>query len=174
MQPKKELVVRNEEILKKVKALSKQITKDYAGRTPIFIGILKGAFIFLADLVRNIELPVKIDFVRLASYGEKDYSTGEVKLIKDVEIPLKGEDVIIVEDIVDTGYTLDFLIKHLKKKQPASLKICALIDKPERREVEIKIDYIGFKLSGFLVGYGLDFNEQYRSLPDIYRLIFND
>lgn len=173
MQPKKkERVLSRKQIEQKVKEIAAQITRDYAGKTPILIGILKGAFIFLADLTRNIELPLKVDFVRLASYGEKDYSTGQIKLIKDIEFSIKGQDVIVVEDIVDSGYTLAFLLKHLAKMKPASLKVCALIDKPERREVEVKLDYVGFQVSGFLVGYGLDYSEQYRCLPDIYRLIF--
>lgn len=167
---KKELVLSRTQIEKRVKELAEEITEDYKGRSPLLIGILKGAFIFLADLARQIKLPVKIDFVRLASYGEKDYSDGNVRLTKDVELPIKGEDIIVVEDIVDSGYTIAFLLEYLEKKAPASLKVCALIDKPERRKVEVKIDYIGFKASGFLVGYGLDFNEQYRCLPEIYKL----
>jgi len=166
----KKLVLSQAQIEKRVKELAEEITKDYQGRSPILIGILKGAFIFLADLARQIKLPLKIDFVRLASYGEKDYSDGNVRLIKDIELPIKDQDVIVIEDIIDTGYTIDFLLKYLEKKGPASLKVCALIDKPERRKVEVKIDYIGFKADGFLVGYGLDFNEQYRCLSEIYKL----
>ncbi|MCD6319353.1 MAG: hypoxanthine phosphoribosyltransferase [Candidatus Desulfofervidaceae bacterium] len=167
---KKELVLSRTQIEERVKELAEEITEDYKGRSPILIGILKGAFIFLADLARQIKLPVKIDFVRLVSYGEKDYSDGNVRLTKDVELPIKGEDIIVVEDIVDSGYTIAFLLKHLARREPASLKVCALIDKSERREIEVKIDYVGFKASGFLVGYGLDFNEQYRCLPEIYTL----
>ena len=115
MQTRKELVLSQEQIARRVKELGAQITRDYQGRTPIFIGILKGSFIFLADLVRQVDLPVKIDFVRLASYGDKDYSDGNVRLVKDIELPLEGEDVIIVEDIVDIGYTLAFVVEHLRK-----------------------------------------------------------
>ena len=168
----KELVLSKSQIEQRVKEIAAQITRDYAGKTPILIGVLKGAFIFLADLSRSIDLPVKVDFVRLASYGEKDYSTGQIRLIKDIEFSIKGQDIIVVEDIVDTGYTIAFLLKHLASKGPASLKVCALIDKPERREVEVKLDYVGFQVSGFLVGYGLDYSEQYRCLPHIYRVIF--
>jgi len=168
----KELVLSKSQIEQKVKEIAAQITRDYAGKTPILIGVLKGAFIFLADLSRSIDLPVKVDFVRLASYGEKDYSTGQIRLIKDIEFSIKGQDIIVVEDIVDTGYTIAFLLKHLASKGPASLKVCALIDKPERREVEVKPDYVGFQVSGFLVGYGLDYSEQYRCLPHIYRVVF--
>ena len=168
----KELVLSKSQIEQKVKEIAAQITRDYAGKTPILIGVLKGAFIFLADLSRSIDLPVKVDFVRLASYGEKDYSTGQIRLIKDIEFSIKGQDIIVVEDIVDTGYTIAFLLKHLASKEPASLKVCALIDKPERREVEVKLDYVGFQVSGFLVGYGLDYSEQYRCLPHIYRIVF--
>ena len=171
MQTRKELVLSQEQIAKRVQELGAQITRDYQGRTPIFIGVLKGSFIFLADLVRQVDLPLKIDFVRLASYGDKDYSDGNVRLVKDIELPIEGEDVIIVEDIVDIGYTLAFVVEHLKKKRPASLKVCVFINKQERRKVEVKLDYVGFEASGFLVGYGLDFSEQYRHLPAVYRLV---
>ncbi len=169
----KRLVFTRQQIADKVSALAQQISQDYQGKNPILIGVLKGAFMFLADLTRHISIPFKIDFVRVASYGAKDYSTGEIKLTKDVELPIKGEHVLIVEDIVDIGYTLRFLLDHIAAKGPKSLKLCALINKLERRKVEIPIDYVGFTLDkGFLVGYGLDFNEMFRCLPEIYELIF--
>lgn len=166
-------IISSEEIQKKVKELAGAIEKDFEGKPLVFIGTLKGAFIFLADLVRNLKRrDLEIDFVRVKSYGYSDTSSGEIVITKDVEIPLEGKNVIIVEDIVDTGLTLDFLLKHLSLHKPASIKICALIDKRERRKVEVKLDYVGFILEkGFLVGYGLDYAEKYRHLPGIYEVI---
>ena len=168
-------VISRDEIQKKVKELAATISSDYKGKDLIMIGILKGAFIFLADLSRELSIPVEIDFVRLASYGTKAESSGSVQLTKDVELSLEGKDVIIVEDIVDTGYTLKFLVEYLKSKNPCSIKICALIDKCERRECVVNIDYSGFQIArGFLVGYGLDFNEKYRYLKDVAEIIFEE
>jgi hypoxanthine phosphoribosyltransferase len=133
------------------------------------VGVLKGAFVFLADLARLLTIPAQIEFVRIASYGSKKESSGEVTVKKDVEIPLEGKDVLVVEDIVDTGLSLQFLMKHLRAHHPASLKVCALVDKKARREVEVQVDYTGFAMAdGFIVGYGIDFNEQYRALPEIF------
>ncbi len=169
----KKLLFTRKQIDDKVRALAQQINQDYQGKNPILIGVLKGAFMFLADLTRYISIPFKIDFLRVVSYGSKDYSTGDIKLIKDVELPLKDEHVLIVEDIIDIGYTLNFLLDHIATKGPKSLKLCALIDKIERRKVEVPTDYVGFTVKkGFLVGYGLDFNETFRCLPEIYQLIF--
>ncbi len=167
------LLIPEEEIKRKVGELAARISADHRGKEVVFIGILKGAFIFLADLVRMVELPdLEIDFVRLASYGKSDTSSGEVKITKDIELSIKDKDVIVVEDIVDTGYTLAYFRDVLKLHEPRSVKICCLIDKAERREVEIKIDYCGFKIpKGFLVGYGLDFAEKYRHLPGIYEIV---
>lgn len=169
----KKLLFTGEQIADRVRALAQQINQDYQGKNPIIIGVLKGVFMFLADLTRLISIPFKIDFVRIVSYGSKDYSTGDIKLIKDVELPLKDEHVLIVEDIVDMGYSLRFLLDHIAAKGPKSLKLCAFVDKIERRKVKIPIDYIGFTVKkGFLIGYGLDFNETFRCLPEIYELIF--
>jgi len=169
----KKLLLTKEQIADRVKAIAWQISQDYQGKNPIIIGILKGAFMFLADLTRHISIPFRIDFVRIASYGSKNYSTGKIKLIKDVELSLKNEHVLIVEDIVDIGYTLKFLLDYITTKNPKSVKVCVLINKLERRKVEVPIDYVGFTINkGFLVGYGLDFNEMFRCLPDIYELIF--
>lgn len=167
------LVISKEEITKKVKELAQKIEKDFFNEPVIFIGTLKGAFVFLADLVRHLEkLEVKIDFVRVRSYGLSDKSSEKVELTKDLEIDVKDKNVIIVEDIVDTGLTLKFLYEHVKNLNPKSLKICAFISKKERRKVEIPIDYVGFEIEkGFLVGYGLDFAEKYRHLPQIYEVI---
>jgi len=135
------------------------------------IGVLKGAFIFLADLVRGLSFPVEVDFVRLASYGGTTCPTGEVQITKDVELSLEGRDVLIVEDIMDLGFTLAFLKKHLATHKAASVKICCLIDKRERRQVDVPLDYVGFVVEkGFLVGYGLDCGEKQRTLPEIFVL----
>ena len=168
---KKELFLSRETISVKVKELGQKISSDYAGKEPILIGILNGVVFFFADLVREMTIPSKIDFIRAASYGSGMTSSGTIRLTKDVELPIQGKHVIIIEDIVDTGLTLSRIVKKLKERDPESIKICALIDKTERREKEIVIDYCGFQVKeGFLAGYGLDYDEQYRYLPDIYVL----
>ncbi len=172
MATEKKLLLSREVIARRVKELADQISRDYAGRDLLLIGILKGGFIFLADLCRALEFPAEVDFVRLMSYGTGTETSGEVHITKDVEVPLKGRDVLVVEDIVDAGLTLDFLLGHLASHQPASLKICCLIDKRERRQVEVPLDYVGFTIDrGFLVGYGLDCAEKFRTLPDIYEIV---
>lgn len=144
---------------------------DYKGKEPILIGILKGAVIFFSDLMREIEIPTKMDFIRAASYGSEMNSSGSVRLTKDIELPVQGKPLILVEDIVDTGLTLSYITNTLKSRGAESIRICALIDKLERRQEELTIDYCGFKVKeGFIVGYGLDFNEEYRYLPEIYLL----
>jgi hypoxanthine phosphoribosyltransferase len=164
-------VLSPETINKRVCELGKQISKDYHGRPLVLIGILNGAFIFMADLIRNIRNPLRIDFVRLASYGSQAESSGRISITKDIELDIKDRDVLVVEDIVDTGYTLKYLKEVLKLHNPASVRICCLIDKKERRKVAVEVDYVGFDIpGGFLVGYGLDFNENYRSLPGVYHL----
>jgi len=163
------LLYSQDEIAGKVTALAEQISEDYHDKEAILICILKGAFIFLADLARNIRIPLKIDFVRLLSYGSQTRSSGDITITKDIELSIEDKDVIIVEDIIDSGLSLSFLVDILRAKNPRSLRLCVLIDKRERREVEIKADYVGFRLEeGFIVGYGLDFNEKHRHLPDIY------
>ncbi len=160
-----------EQIAVQVQRLAAEINRDYQGREILLVGVLKGSLLFLADLVRHLQLPVRIDFVRLASYGSEVESSGLVELRKDLESPVAGRDVIIVEDIVDSGHTLEFLYTRLQLRQPNSLKICTLLDKRGRREVEIEADYVGITLEdGFVVGYGLDFDELYRNLPGIYLL----
>ncbi len=154
-----------------VQRLSYEISEEYRERKPLLIGVLKGSFIFCADLVRTLDFPMEIDFVRAASYGMVGVSSSGVRLLKDVEQPVDGRDLIIIEDIVDTGLTLKYLYDHLMAKRPASIKICALIDKRERRAVDVKLDFIGFTIEkGFLVGYGLDYKEMYRYLRSIYIL----
>jgi len=158
-------------IEQKTREIAEKISRDYQGKKVILIGVLKGSFIFLADLVRFLTIPVTIDFVMISSYGSKASSSGELKITKDIEIPLWGKAVIIVEDIVDTGLTLFKFTEILKARKPESVKICALIDKIHRREKEVEIDYPGFQVKeGFLVGYGLDFDEKYRQLPGIYAI----
>jgi hypoxanthine phosphoribosyltransferase len=167
----KELFISREQIEKRVKELATQISSDYEGKEPVLIGVLNGVIFFFADLAREITIPTKIDFVRAASYGSQMTSSGTVRLTKEVEIPVQGKPVIVIEDIVDTGATLAHIIKIMERNDVESLKICALIDKLERRERTVAIDYCGFQLKeGFIVGYGLDYNEKYRHLPDIYVL----
>ena len=167
----KEILIPEKAILGKVEDLAHQISSDYGGTEPILIGILNGVVFFFADLVRRISVPSRIDFIRAASYGSGTSSSGNIRFTKDVEIPIQGKPVIVVEDIVDTGLTLRQIVKRLEKKGPESIRICALIDKLERREESVTIDYCGFQVEeGFLVGYGLDHDEQYRYLRDIYVL----
>ncbi len=168
---KKELIFSREVIQKRVKELAGQISSDYEGREPVLIGILNGVIFFFADLVREISIPTKMDFLRAASYGSEMTSSGTIRLTKDVEIPIRGNPVILVEDIVDTGLTLTHIIRNLESKGAESIRICALIDKLERRDIEVPIDYCGFQIDeGFIVGYGIDYDEKYRHLPDIYVL----
>ena len=162
------VIITREEIAEKVAELAAEIRKDYQGKNPLLIGILKGSFVFLSDLVRVMNIPVEIDFIRVSSYGTGKESSGKIKLVKDVETPIKGRHVLVVEDIVDRGLTVRFLLDYLSFRNPASLKLCALFDKPSRRKVEVPIDYVGFTVpNAFVVGYGLDFDEGFRYLPDL-------
>ena len=152
-----------------VKGLADQISKDYSGRELVLVCILKGAFMFLSDLIRHLETSVQIDFVRLVSYGAGMKTSGRIEITKDIEIPIEGKDVLVIEDIIDSGRTLQFLKDRLSQSNPRSVKICALLDKKARREVEIEADYLGKEVDDvFVVGYGIDFNETYRNLPEIY------
>ena len=165
----KEVLYSRAEIQKKVKEVAGRISHDYAGRELIIIGILKGAFVFMADLIRELSIPCKIDFVRAASYGAGQETSGKVVMTKDIETSIEGKDILIVEDIVDTGLTLTYLVGWLKERNPRSLKVCAFLDKRKRRKVAFEADYVGFTIDdGFVVGYGLDFNEQSRYLPEVY------
>jgi hypoxanthine phosphoribosyltransferase len=165
---KPKVIITREEIAEKVAELAAEIRKDYRGKNPLLIGILKGSFVFMSDLVRAMNIPAEIDFVRLASYGAGKDSSGKIKLIKDVETPVKNRHVLVVEDIVDRGVTVRFLLDYLSFRKPASLKLCTLFDKPSRRKVEVPIDYVGFTVpDAFVVGYGLDFDEKYRYLPNL-------
>lgn len=166
-------VLTEEEIHKKVEFLAQQISHDYDGRQLVLIGVLKGAFIFLADLARKLTVPVEIDFIWASSYRAGDTSCGEVTLSCGMNTDIRGKDVLLVEDILDTGKTIVNILPALEKMGPASVKVCAFIDKKERREVECRTDYIGHSVvSGFLVGFGLDCSGKYRNLPAIYDLKF--
>ena len=164
-------VLTKEEIEAQVRRIAQVISSDYKDRELILIGILKGAFIFLSDLIRQLSIPVKVDFMCVSSYGGRTASSGQIKLTKDVDIEIENKDVLIVEDIVDTGLTLSYLVDYLKKSGAASVRICALIDKRERRETKVVVDYACHTVDkGFLVGYGLDYAEFYRNLPEVYHL----
>lgn len=153
---------------RRVGELAGEITRDYAGREILIVGVLKGAFVFMADLIRSLGIPCSVDFVRLASYGDRSVSSGNVRITKDLETPIEGRDVLIVEDIVDTGVTLSRLVEVLRGRRPASLRVCVFLDKWARRRVPFAADYVGFTIAdGFVVGYGLDYNEKYRFLPDV-------
>ena len=165
---KLQVLLSREQIEAAVKKLAAEIKRDYRGKYPLLIGILKGSFMFMADLVRLLDFLLEVDFIRLASYGGGTESSGKIKVVQALRAEIKGRDVLVVEDIVDTGLTTSFLLDYLRKKKPASLKLCALTDKPSRRRTPVTIDYLGFTVPNkFLVGYGLDFNEKFRNLPDI-------
>jgi hypoxanthine phosphoribosyltransferase len=165
----REVLFSKDVIEQRVRELAEEISRDYAGEELIVVGILKGAFIFMADLIRSFKVPCQVDFAQLASYGSGTVSSGDVVIRKDIDLPIAGRDVLIVEDIVDTGLTLSFLVETLKNRGPRSLKVCVFLDKKSRRKVPFTADYKGFDIDdGFVVGYGLDFNEQYRYLPDVY------
>jgi hypoxanthine phosphoribosyltransferase len=160
-----EVLLDADTIRRRVEELGERITQDYAGRAPLLVGVLRGAAIFLSDLVRCIDLPLTVDFMALSSYGSSTVTSGQVVVIKDVESDIHGADVIVVEDIVDTGVTLQFLLQTLERHKPASLRVCALLSKPKRRRVDVGIDYLGFEIPEvFVVGYGLDYAERHRHL----------
>jgi hypoxanthine phosphoribosyltransferase len=155
-------------IQKRVRELGAQIARDYEGKSPHLIGILRGASIFHADLVRAIDLGVSYDFIAVGSYGASTFSSGEVRILKDLDESPEGKDVLLVEDIVDTGLTLQYLVQNLQSREPRSLRVVALLNKASRRKIEVKVDYIGFEIPDrFVVGYGLDYDQRYRNLADI-------
>ncbi|ADG81653.1 hypoxanthine phosphoribosyltransferase [Thermincola potens] len=159
------------EIKAKVKELGEQISKDYAGKDLLVIGILNGAVIFMADLIREITIPINIDFMAVSSYGATTESSGVVRILKDLDQSVENKHVLIVEDIIDSGLTLKYLVEILKSRGPASVKVCTLLDKPDRRKTEVHVDYNGFVIPDeFVVGYGLDYDEKYRHLQEIYVL----
>ena len=166
-----DIILTEEQIQSRVKEIASQITKDYEGKEIFLIGVLKGAVMFLSDLSRYIKLPLSIDFMAISSYGTATKNTGVVKIIKDLDEPIESKYVLIVEDIVDSGLTLHYLVNNLKNRNLASLKICTLLDRPHRREVEVTVDYRGFVIEDeFVVGYGLDYNQKYRNIPFIFSL----
>ena len=157
-----------EQIQARIAELGAEIARDYAGRNPLLLGVLKGAFIFLSDLMRACDLRLGVEFMAISSYGEATRSSGEVKIVKDLDVPIEGRDILIVEDIVDTGLTLSYLMANLRSRGAQSVKLAALLNKQERRIREVQIDYLGFTIPDhFVVGYGLDFAERYRNLPYI-------
>lgn len=161
-----EVLYSEEQIQEKVKELGKQISKDYEGRNPLVICIMKGAFIFMADLVKRLDIPLEVDFMAVSSYGNRAASSGVVKIVKDLDVNVEGRDVLIVEDIIDSGLTLTYLVDVLERRNALSVSIVTLFDKPARRTVGLEVDYTGFEIpDAFVVGYGLDFAEKYRNLP---------
>ena len=162
------VLLTQEELREKVKELGRQITQDYQGKNLMIVTVLKGAVVFLADLMREIDVPAEIDFMVVSSYGAGTRSSGVVKIVKDLDVPLKDKDLLIVEDILDSGMTLSYLKELLEGREPRSIRIATLLDKPARRKVDLKADYIGYSVPDeFVVGYGLDYDEKYRNLPYI-------
>ncbi|MBI2860389.1 MAG: hypoxanthine phosphoribosyltransferase [Chloroflexi bacterium] len=156
------------EIVAAIDRLAAEISRDYCGKCPILIGILKGSFIFIGDLVRRLDFPLEVDFIRLSSYGHGCNTSGKVDVVQGLTSSIEGREVLVIEDIIDTGLTTAFLLEYLKKKRPASVRLCALMEKPCRRRVPVTIDYLGFTVPDkFIVGYGIDWAEKYRNLPDI-------
>ena len=161
-----EILVQADDLRNRIKELGAQISRDYEGRDLLLIGVLKGAVFFLSDLMRELEVPCEVDFMAVASYGSATESSGVVRILKDLEAPVAGREVLIVEDIVDSGLTLQYLMRNLGSRNPASLEVCALLTKPERRKVDLPTRYVGFEIPNrFVVGYGLDYAERHRNLP---------
>jgi hypoxanthine phosphoribosyltransferase len=166
--PNLELLISSEEIQKRIRDLGAEIARDYAEKNPLLIGVLKGACTFLSDLMRAADIPLGVEFIAISSYGAQMRTSGEVRILKDLDVAIEGRHILVVEDIVDTGLTLNYLLANLKSRGAATVKLAALLDKRERREKEVPIDYLGFQIPDkFVVGYGLDFAERYRNLPFI-------
>ena len=166
-----ETLVPEDRLAQRVRELAAEISHDYAGRDLLLVGVLKGAVFFLSDLMRQLEIPVEVDFMAVASYGSATKSSGVVRILKDLDAVIDGRDVLIVEDIVDSGLTLQYLLRNLAGRNPRSLEVCALLVKPERRKVELPIRYVGFEIPNrFAIGYGLDYAERYRNLPYVAAL----
>lgn len=163
-----DILITKENIKKRVRELGEKISIDYKGKEIVAIGILKGGWVFMADLVREIEIPVMCDFIGVSSYGDGAVSSERVKLISDIRIPINGKDVLLIDDIIDTGFSINFVKGYIESKNPAGIKVCVLLDKPSRRKEDIHVDYTGFTIPDrFVVGYGLDYAEKYRNLPYI-------
>lgn len=166
-----EILITEEKIREKVTELGKKIAQDYKGKDLVFIGVLRGAIIFMSDLARAISIPITFDFMAISSYGAATESSGVVRILKDLDETIVGKDVLVVEDIVDTGLTLDYLLRILKSRKPASLKVCTFLNKSARRKVEVKVDYLGFDIPNkFVVGYGLDYAGKFRNVPFVFTL----
>jgi hypoxanthine phosphoribosyltransferase len=160
------VLIEEDSLRARVIELGEEISRDYQGRELLLIGVLKGAVFFMADLMRQLTVPCEIDFMAISSYGAATDSSGVVRILKDLDINIEGRDVLVVEDIIDSGLTLSYLMRNLEAREPASLEVCALMTKPERREIEVPVRYVGFEIPNrFVVGYGLDFAERYRNLP---------
>ena len=161
-----EVLIDRETLQRRISELGEEISADYAGRDLLLVGVLKGAVFFMADLMRGLTIPCEIDFMAISSYGDSTDSSGVVRILKDLDINIEGRDVLVVEDIIDSGLTLSYLMRNLEAREPATLEICALLTKPERREIEVPVRYVGFEIPNrFVIGYGLDFAERYRNLP---------
>ena len=163
-----DILLDTDTVATRVTELGAELVRDYTGRDPVLVSVLKGSLVFLADLMRVMDLPMSIDLMEVSSYGSGTESSGQVRILKDLSKPIEGRDVIVVEDIIDTGLTLNYLLRYLGERHPASIKVCCLLDKPARRLAEIPIDYRGFTIPDrFVIGYGLDYDERYRNLPYI-------
>ncbi len=161
-----EILIDEEPLQARIAELGAEISRDYAGRDLLLVGVLKGAVFFLADLMRELSVPCEIDFMAISSYGAGTDSSGVVRILKDLDMNISGRDVLVVEDIIDSGLTLSYLMRSLKARKPASLEVCTLLTKPERREVDVPVRYVGFEIPNkFVIGYGLDFDQRYRNLP---------
>jgi hypoxanthine phosphoribosyltransferase len=161
-----EVLIDGAQLQRRVAELGEEVSADYEGRDLLLVGVLKGAVFFMADLMRNLAVPCEIDFMAISSYGGSTDSSGVVRILKDLDINIDGRDVLVVEDIIDSGLTLSYLIRNLEAREPASLEVCALMTKPERREIDVPVRYVGFEIPNcFVIGYGLDFAERYRNLP---------
>jgi len=166
-----ETLVERDELQRRIRELGEEISRDYEGRDLLLVGVLKGAILFLSDLMRAIEVPCEVDFMAVASYGSATESSGVVRILKDLDAPIEGRDVLIVEDIVDSGLTLQYLLRNLRARGPRSLEVCALLTKPERRRVDLPTRYVGFEIPNrFAIGYGLDHLERFRNLPFVAAL----
>jgi hypoxanthine phosphoribosyltransferase len=161
-----EVLIDRDVLQRRIQELGEEISTDYAGRDLLLVGVLKGAVFFMADLMRNLTIPCEIDFMAISSYGVATDSSGVVRILKDLDINIEGRDVLVVEDIIDSGLTLSYLIRNLEAREPASLEVCSLLTKPDRREIDVPVRYVGFEIPNrFVIGYGLDFAERYRNLP---------
>ena len=161
-----DILIDQDALQRRIAGLGEEISNDYAGRDLLLVGVLKGAVFFMADLMRSLTIPCEIDFMAISSYGDSTDSSGVVRILKDLDINIDGRDVLVVEDIIDSGLTLSYLMRNLEAREPATLEICALLTKPERREIEVPVRYVGFEIPNrFVIGYGLDFAERYRNLP---------